>query len=349
MWQKNLFLEELYRWSSEHPRPMPWRSERNPYRVWVSEIMLQQTRVEQAIGFFARFMERFPSVQHLADAPEVDVLKCWEGLGYNSRARNLHAAAKYIATDLNGSFPNSYEGLLALKGIGPYTAAAIGSFAFGLSTPVVDTNVVRIFARLTGTTALVDEPGTIEILRKALDQVFDGTEPARFNQAIMDFGAMQCTPKNPDCQSCPFGQDCLASKNNLTTQIPAKSAKKPRKAVHFDYLVIKTDAGLCIRERTETDIWKGLWEFPSDVALGIADKFVSQTIEYAGQVFMYADRSTTYRQMLTHRAVTAVFHVLVPISDLHLESDWFLVNVEKLKKKYPVPGIIRDFITTFRT
>lgn len=345
--QQSDFLSALYRWSDEHPRPMPWRSEPDPYKVWISEIMLQQTRVEQATGFYQRFLARFPSVQSLAEAPEIDVLKHWEGLGYNSRARNVHAAAKQIAFNLQGVFPDTYENLLSLKGIGPYTASAIASFAFGEARPVLDTNVVRIVCRMLGLEEAIDLPATQQAINAQVAAWFDTTAPARYNQAIMDFGAMQCLPRQPECGTCPMNTACVGYKMGIQDKLPVKPPKKERKSVRFYYAVIQTEQGVCIVQRTDKDIWKGMFTFPEMEAETATNLLPGNVTNWAGGTFTVSAISQTYRQTLTHRQVEAIFMLLQPEKTWLCPPDWTIATIYEINKYYPVPGIIRDFITNF--
>jgi A/G-specific adenine glycosylase len=307
--------------------------------------MLQQTRVEQAIPFFNRFIDQFPTVQHLADAQEQLVLKNWEGLGYNSRARNLHFAAKTVVNELGGVFPSTADGLIKLKGIGSYTSAAIASFAFGESIVVVDINVLRVFARILGITDPIDMPKTKIEIEKALDTVFDKAAPARFNQAIMDFGALQCTTKQPNCETCPFSADCVANAHGQQHLIPTKTAKKARKAIVFHYAVIHTDGCVYLRQRTDADIWAGMWEFPEGE--NMAEILPGQNIELFGCDFFLVAKSEPHKQTLTHRFVTAYFYTLHSDKYVVAPEDWVMVSIPDIKKNYSVPGVIRNFLHTF--
>ncbi len=344
----NSFAEVLYRWSEEHPRPMPWRQERNPYKIWISEMMLQQTRVEQVVGFYQRFLTRFPDVQSLAAAEESEVLKYWEGLGYNSRARNLHQAAKQVVEHHGGIFPGTAAGLLTLKGVGPYAAAAIASFAYAEPVPVLDTNVYRVAARLNGFTEPMLSTKLQDRVQHWLTQVFDSTAPGRFNQAIMDFGALQCLSRLPECTSCPFTQRCYAYRERATEMFPVKAPKAARKPLELFYFVICTPQGLVMRHRTQDDVWKGLYEFE------MADKSILEATpgqRYAtplGKIEALA-APVKHQQTLTHRSVTAHFLVTKPIQKLKQCNGYFLATTSEIKKKYAVPGVIRAFLANFDT
>ena len=253
----NTFADRILRWYAVNGRDLPWRRTQDPYAVWLSEIILQQTRIVQGKAYWERFMERFPTVEDLACASEDEVLRLWEGLGYYSRARNLHAAAKQIMA--MGAFPDTLEGIRGLKGVGDYTAAAIGSICFGLPAAVVDGNVYRVLARHFGISTPV---GTTQAKKEftALAQKLLPEDASAFNQGMMDFGALQCTPQNPDCAACPLLSSCNAYKTGRTELLPVK---KPATAVqerHFNYIYIRCNGYTAIRRRGPGDIWQGLYE-----------------------------------------------------------------------------------------
>ena len=252
------FTETLLRWYAENARELPWRRTLDPYAIWVSEIILQQTRIAQGRSYWERFMQRFPTVEALAAASEDEVLREWQGLGYYSRARNLHAAARQIAGD--GRFPDTMEGLRALKGVGDYTAAAIGSIAFGLQEAVVDGNVYRVLARHYGR----EEPVGTNAAKKAFTALAKDLLPpgqaGTFNQAMMDFGALQCTPAAPDCNACPLSQTCSAYRSGRVDMLPVKKAPTAVKDRHLTYIYLRCDGETAIRKRPAGDIWQGLWE-----------------------------------------------------------------------------------------
>ncbi len=256
------FREALLRWQEAHPRPMPWTGERDPYRIWLSEVILQQTRVEQGLPYFQRFVEHFPTVEALAAASEDAVLKLWEGLGYYSRARHLLQAARTVVREYGGRFPNSYEGLLRLKGIGPYTAAAIASFAFDLPHAVLDGNALRLLARFCSVELPIDTTTGRKHFQQLADTFLDPENPAAYNQALMNFGATWCTPQNPRCTDCPLAKECKAFGSGTVLQLPRKSKAVPKRVRHFHYLVFHHDGALWIGKRTDQDIWKHLYQFP---------------------------------------------------------------------------------------
>jgi A/G-specific adenine glycosylase len=257
------FANSLTRWYLKNKRDLPWRNTQNPYFIWLSEIMLQQTRVAQGMPYFYSFTNAFPTVFDLANASEEQVLKLWQGLGYYSRARNLHKTAQYIASDLNGVFPNTYNELLQLKGVGSYTAAAIASFCYGEIVPVVDGNVYRVLSRYFDIeTDILSNSAKKEFSDLAYELMLKDN-PALFNQAIMEFGALQCVPKNPNCVVCPLNNSCLALQKNKINQLPVKSKKTKAKNRYFNYLVFLDDhQNTMIQKRTDKGIWHNLYEFP---------------------------------------------------------------------------------------
>ena len=257
------FTNLLIEWYLQKKRDLPWRNTTNPYPIWLSEIILQQTRVAQGMPYFYAFLESFPTVKELAIADEQQVLKLWQGLGYYSRARNLHQTAQYIANELDGVFPNSYTGLIQLKGIGEYTAAAIASFAYNEPVPVVDGNVFRVVSRYFGIESDINTGKTKKEFTALAAELLSKEQPALFNQAIMEFGAMHCTPKNPDCENCIFNSSCVALQKGLVGQLPFKSKKIKIRKRYFNYIVLQDKKGNTkIQQRTDKGIWHNLYEFP---------------------------------------------------------------------------------------
>jgi len=249
-------------WYKKNRRDLPWRSTSDPYRIWLSEIILQQTRISQGMSYYHRFTERFPDVTSLADAPEQEVIKLWQGLGYYSRARNLHAAARQVVEGLGGMFPASRDELLKLRGVGPYTAAAVASIAYGEPVAAVDGNVARVISRLYAISAPVNTPAGEKEISALADELLNRSDPGEHNQAMMEFGALQCVPVNPHCGSCPVGQLCMAYRAGNVSGYPVKLRKTKVKKRFFTYLLISNDGYTYIQRRTGNDIWKEMYQFP---------------------------------------------------------------------------------------
>ncbi|MEE4286852.1 MAG: A/G-specific adenine glycosylase [Mariniphaga sp.] len=258
----NDFLHKIYKWFTKNQRYLPWRETTDPYKIWLSEIILQQTRVEQGTSYYTNFIERFPTIKDLANATEDEVLKLWQGLGYYSRARNLHATAKNIKENYKGKFPDSYQEILSLKGIGPYTAAAIASIAFGLPYPALDGNIYRVLARYFG---IFDSPATgkgKKVFLKLAEELISNENPGFHNQALMEFGALQCVPKSPDCSACTLKPTCFAFQKKQLDNLPVKTAKLKLRTRYFYYYFIDSGENTWLEKRIGNDIWKNLYQLP---------------------------------------------------------------------------------------
>jgi A/G-specific adenine glycosylase len=353
MSRKVNFSKELLAWAAHHTRPMPWKGEKNPYKIWLSEIILQQTRVEQGLPYFERFVKKYPTVTHLANAPEDEVMKLWEGLGYYSRARNLHFTAKLIAKEYGGVFPNQYQDIIKLKGIGAYTAAAIASFAFNLPYAVVDGNVYRVLSRIFGIALPIDSTqGQKEFAALAAD-LLDQAKPAAYNQAIMDFGATHCLPQNPKCTTCNFSSSCVAFQEKQTTYYPVKSKSIEKKERFFLYYLLNEGNEVYVRKREENDIWKKLYEFPmSEVT---KNDFLSHYVpDLLKEKFGFSEESMsslkvinfskTYKHLLTHQTIFVIFYeVFIPIT-LKLPELYIKKERIQLKKILPFPKVIQQYL-----
>lgn len=373
--QKTWFTYNLLAWFAQNVRPLPWKGEKNPYLVWLSEIILQQTRVEQGLPYFERFRANYPSVTALANADENEVMKLWEGLGYYSRARNLHTTAKHIAYNLNASFPNTYEELLKLKGVGAYTAAAIASFAFDLPHAVVDGNVFRVLSRVFGIATPIDSTEGKQIFTKLANDLLINDRPADFNQAMMDFGATCCKPALPLCTDCPMQTHCIAFQQNKIQDLPVKSKKLVRKTRFFNYFFIKTlDTKTFIRKRQEHDIWRDLYEFPMletdflpqnlDDFLGyLSESFEkwadteggrdNQNFEFIAlkindllskKKYSIINKTQPIRQQLTHQQIVATFWTLQLEEDFCFANEEFLCVDEKNLNNFALPKMMTSFL-----
>lgn len=257
-----MYAQKLAHWYSIHQRSLPWRTSRNPYAVWLSEVILQQTRVDQGLSYWERFMEKYPRVQDLAAAPEQEVLKLWQGLGYYSRARNLHRTAQLIANEHGGSFPQTAAQLGTLPGIGPYTAAAIASICFDEAVPVLDGNVFRLVSRLFMEAAPIDKASSRKVFETHAGQLLLTSEPGTSNQAMMELGSLVCTPREPDCPSCPLANLCLARQSGRTAEFPVKLGKTLIKEEFLHYFLIESKNGLLLTRRGVGGYWAGLYEPP---------------------------------------------------------------------------------------
>ena len=283
--------ETLLTWYDRYGRDLPWRRTRDPYAIWLSEIILQQTRIAQGQAYWERFMKHFPNVETLAAASEDEVLRLWEGLGYYSRARNLHAAAQQIVT--HGTFPVTLEGIRALKGIGDYTAAAIGSIAFGIPAAVVDGNVYRVLARYYGISTPVGSTAAKKEFTALAQSLLPAGRPGDFNQAMMDFGAIQCTPTNPACLTCPLASGCQALREGRVESLPVKQRTTAIQTRKVDYIYLRCKGRTAIRRRGAGDIWQGLWEPLTELLPGVEAKLLRQGV----------------RHQLTHRTLIADFYL----------------------------------------
>ena len=256
----SLLSDKIINWYKENKRDLPWRNTKNPYKIWISEIILQQTRVAQGYDYYCRFIERFPDFQTLADADEDEVMKYWQGLGYYSRARNLHEAARSIARE--GAFPDTYAEVRKMKGVGDYTAAAICSFAYDMPCAVVDGNVYRVISRWMGVEEPIDTNSGKKLFAELADELLDKAQPALYNQAIMDFGALQCVPSLPSCLFCPLSDSCVALQKGIVDELPCKKHKTKVSNRYFHYFYVRAGAYTYIYKRGAGDIWHNLYEFP---------------------------------------------------------------------------------------
>ncbi|HSU50960.1 MAG TPA: A/G-specific adenine glycosylase [Segetibacter sp.] len=324
---KEYFTRNVIDWHLiENKRIMPWKGEKDPYKIWISEIILQQTRVTQGLAYYNNFMSEFPTLNSLAKASDDAVFKVWEGLGYYSRCKNLLFTARYIVDHLNGNFPTDYENLLKLKGIGPYTAAAIASFAYGLPHAVVDGNVFRVLARFFGETMPIDSIKGKELFTALASKLLYKEDPAAFNQAIMDFGATVCTPQLPNCQSCVLQQKCIAYNTGLVNKLPVKEKRLVRRRRFFSYFIFVTKDGALVRKRTEKDIWENLYEFylfESDKEVNWKQTDIDRLLSEQLGIDRYSlvSTSSTYTQQLTHQNLSGRFYLIhLPIIPASLQN-----------------------------
>ncbi|MDD3004679.1 A/G-specific adenine glycosylase [Flavobacterium sp.] len=339
------FSKQLTKWYLQNKRDLPWRKTQNPYLIWLSEIMLQQTRVAQGLPYYNSFVTVFPTVFDLANASEEQVLKLWQGLGYYSRARNMHQTAQFIVNNLKGEFPNSYKELLQLKGVGDYTAAAIASFSFGEKIPVVDGNVFRVLSRVFEIEKDISNSGAKKEFQELAICLMENENPALFNQAIMEFGALQCVPKNPSCQDCVFNTSCLAFKNNKVEVLPYKSKKVKVVDRFFNYLIFVDEQNKTIVEkRTQKGIWHNLYQFPLLETSGNID--MEEVIQSLLKKPIVANSITSvqsfqilpYKHKLSHQNLSIQFWKLNVTGVLADGKDFYAL------KELPFPIIIYNFI-----
>lgn len=338
--KENDFVNKLMKWNVHfNNRDMPWKEEVDPYKVWLSEIILQQTKVEQGTSYYLSFINEFPTVFDLAAANEDLVMKMWEGLGYYSRARNLHFTAKFIVNDLNGVFPDNFNDLLKLKGVGEYTAAAISSFVFKEKVAVVDGNVIRVLSRFFAIDVAFDTSQGKKLFKEKANQIIDNDKPDKYNQAIMDFGATVCKPKNPLCEVCTLNENCLAFNEGRVAELPFKSKKIKVLKRFFIAFHIETPLGFVVEQRTENDIWKKLFQFPlieiNDFDIDI-EKQGSEAFKNQFNVenFKIVNISKTFKQKLTHREINVVFVKIVLKENLKLK-DKYLYTRNLTKFAFP--------------
>ena len=347
------FSASLLEWYKIEHRDLPWRHTRDPYIIWLSEIILQQTQVKQGLPYFLKFVSRFPSVHDLANASEDEILKLWQGLGYYSRARNLHFTAQYVSKSLNGVFPDNYKDLKALKGVGDYTAAAIASFAYDETVAVVDGNVQRVLSRYLGIHTPVNSTEGLKEFKSKAQEMLDIANPALYNQAIMEFGALHCRPKSPKCMFCVFQQDCVAFQQGIQEELPIKLKKVKVKERYFRYLVvIDSEGNTLVRKRSGSGIWQGLYEFlliESDKPQeNSSSEEISSSVEVPianiGNIKIYNKEPVVH--LLSHRKITASFievKILGKLSDLRFSNEFEIYKIKDLGQ-LAVPVLIQNFI-----
>ncbi len=351
MTKNSFFTQKIINWYPQNKRDLPWRDTQNPYKIWLSEIILQQTRVVQGMPYYEKFIKTFPTVQELATADEQTVLRLWQGLGYYSRARNLHAAAKYISEELNGIFPTNYIEIKKLKGVGDYTAAAISSFAFDEIQAVVDGNVYRVLARFFGIEKDITVAKNQKEFREIAQKLISKKEPAIYNQAIMEFGALQCVPKKPKCQTCPLQKKCIAFDKNLIEKLPLKGKKTIVKDRFMHYFVFtkveNNEKKVLIKQRKKGDIWQGLNDF-FVIEFMNKDKKKFEPIKELKNYLkdnnfeIVSDKiklksvheSIIFKHQLSHRTLYAKFYT-IEINDTKEENELW----KKLKKNYNLEEI----------
>ncbi len=344
--KKNIITNGLLKWYDLNKRDLPWRKSTDPYKIWLSEVILQQTRVDQGLPYFLSFVEKYPTVFHLAKAHIDEVLRAWQGLGYYSRARNMHKCAKIVVAQFDGIFPENKHELIKLPGIGAYTAAAIASLAYGKQEAVVDGNVIRLITRLYGIEADISDKKTINEIQRIVDKLISKTDPHLFNQAIMEFGALHCTPKNPSCSNCDFLGLCVAQINNQLAKIPFKSSKTKKRLRFFTYLVINIHGRYLMRKRDSKDIWQGLFEFyliETNSELDFDQLPFPKNIIQSPTKWKVNNESKLYKHLLSHQTLLCRFIEIEMNQDFDFKStDW---DGYKLYSKMEIEQLPKSILT----
>lgn len=340
------FNDELLNWYQKNKRDLPWRKTTDAYIIWLSEIILQQTRVEQGRPYFNRFLEKYPTVTDFAAATEDEILKLWQGLGYYSRGRNMLKTARLVQEHYNGAFPTSYDQLVKLTGIGEYTAAAISSFSSNEAKAVVDGNVYRVLARYLGIDAPINSTKGKKIFQEAANDLLNKKAPGTHNQAMMEFGAIICKPKNPACGICPVRTGCYAFKHNAINNLPVKLNKVKVRERYLNYFLVTNGDKLLINKRSDTDIWANMYDLPmveTNAELSIDELIaVPEVIEYFGDSLKIADISRVHKHILTHQRLF-VRLITLQSSPIKLKESWTFIEFGNLKN-LAIPKIVFIFL-----
>jgi A/G-specific adenine glycosylase len=341
------FTDKIIAWYKHHKRDLPWRHTQDPYLIWLSEVILQQTRVAQGQPYYERFAAAYPTVSDLAAAPEQEVLRLWQGLGYYSRARNLHQMAKHIVENLDGQFPKTYHELLKLKGVGSYTAAAIASFAYNESVAVLDGNVYRVLARFFGIKTDISSHRAKKEFEDLAQELIPMHQPAVFNQAMMEFGALQCQPLSPDCLLCPLQNSCVAQASGEVALLPIKTKKIKQKERYLNYLVLVNNDKIALNERAGRDIWQGLFEFDlietSTLINDFEDLLLPPKLVNRLNQAIIEPPTKTYTHLLTHQRLIAQFWIVRLADEIPSTSFYDVAAIEKL----PKPNLITNFLKEY--
>ena len=333
------FQRVLQKWYQENKRDLPWRRTKDPYKIWLSEVILQQTRVVQGMDYYLKFIDRYPNITDLARAKEQEVLSLWQGLGYYSRARNLHSTAKFVENELNGKFPRTYNELIKLKGIGPYTASAIASFSFGEAQAALDGNVYRVISRIFNIHIPINSTQGVREFTQAAQKLLNINDPASHNQAMMEFGALVCLPKTPKCNICPFDLECISRKQGTIKELPIKIRKTKKRQRYFLYTVfVNLEEGiLFLRKRTEKDIWRNLYDFHLQEFSSAED--LEEKLKDGKTEFNIIRR----KHILTHQTINACFFIVKASSLKNSPKGMLPVDLNELSG-YPLPVLIKNYI-----
>lgn len=345
---------QLLNWYAQHKRQLPWRDSRNPYHIWLSEIILQQTRIDQGLAYYLKFVDKYPTVNDLANASEQDVLKLWQGLGYYSRARNLLTAARQIVNDFDGHFPQSFAALKKLKGVGDYTAAAVASIAFNMPNAAVDGNVYRLLSRLYAIDVPINTQKGKKIFSDLANSLIQNHQPGIYNQAVMEFGALYCKPSKPDCQLCVIKEHCMAFAQNKVDQLPVKlkTINVKRRFFHYIVFLFRLD-GIChtlMKKRPENDIWQGLYDFPliettDEVDTATIAQIISNNFGLKQTEVKIMAVSEIFRHQLTHQHIRAQFYqVYIPNSASIIQDNSLSLTPKTTLDQYPLPRLIDKYL-----
>ena len=348
---KRYFSDKVVKWYEQNKRDLPWRATTDPYKIWLSEVILQQTRVNQGLPYYQRFVDKYPTVSALASASQQEVLRLWQGLGYYSRARNLHECAQQVV-DIHGScFPDNYEALRKLKGIGDYTAAAIASFAYRERVAVVDGNVFRVLSRVFGIDAPIDTTDGKKKFNALANEVIDSKKPDLHNQAVMEFGALHCTPKAPNCEDCIFKPGCFAAQRQMQDLLPVKLKSTAVRIRYFYYFVVQKGDSYLMKKRTEKDIWQGLFDFfmleesePAKFEVLIERFNAINCLHLQAEDFAISDN---YKHILSHQIINAKFIFLKGSSKNFLKEPFAFYTTKKIEE-LPKPVLISRFLSDFQ-
>lgn len=346
------FSDKVVEWYENHFRALPWRETKDPYKIWISEIILQQTRVVQGLPYYLRFIEKYPNVKSLASAKQDEVLRLWQGLGYYSRARNLHKCAKVVVAECKGIFPQTFVDLKKLPGIGDYTAAAIASISFLEPVPVVDGNVYRVLSRVFGIDADIARPQTRKIFFEKASEIIDKNRPDFFNQAVMELGATLCSPTKPDCSNCPVNKFCFANKHEMQDSLPVKSKSKPARKRYFYYFIVKCGQTILLNKRNDKDIWHGLYDFhlvEKNRSTKIENVMMDDpNLKQLTSSILSIEKSKIYRHILSHQIILARFITIsIPNKDaISVENGRFYSK--KKVFELPKPVLINRFLDDYK-
>jgi A/G-specific adenine glycosylase len=347
--EAEFFTSGLMSWWKLNRRQLPWKETRDPYKIWLSEIILQQTTIRQGTPYYLRFVEKFPDIGSLAVAEPEEVYKMWEGLGYYNRAKNMHATAQHIYHELDSVFPDDYHDLLKLKGIGPYTGAAIASFAYEKPFPVIDGNVIRLISRFLGLQSPANSPILNSEIKKFLTESIQFAMPSEFNQALMDFGSVKCVPRNPECHTCPLSSRCMAFQKDWVHVLPVKPIKKARKNIFYHFIeIVINDHFVVLQQRDKNDIWPDLFQFPVVETNKITEEQITQMLNdillSTWQPISKMVKVCEKKQTLTHRTVHGYFSKIhLTLNDVKINNRFYLVDFSKVRK-FAFPKIMREYL-----